>query len=159
MGQHGSHCGVPGPTAVGCRHPFIDECGRDLAESVVAAHSIFCDLRVHAIAWTLADPDGVDRPGLDQIGRALYLRSTTIAFLAGGLDRFYPSGHDALLARIVEHGAAISEVPCGGAPTKWRFLQRKYKYMRRTVEVKGPVDSVDNPQVVIHSCGGHAHNI
>jgi len=90
---------------------------------------------------------------------ALASRGTTIAFLAGGLDRFYPSGHDALLARIVEHGAAISEVPCGGAPTKWRFLQRKYKYMRRTVEVKGPVDSVDNPQVVIHSCGGHAHNI
>jgi len=55
---------------------------------------------------------------------ALASRGTTIAFLAGGLDRFYPSGHDALLARIVEHGAAISEVPCGGAPTKWRFLQR-----------------------------------
>lgn len=30
--------------------------------------------RVLRIAWTLADLDGVDRPGLDQIGRALYLR-------------------------------------------------------------------------------------
>ena len=55
---------------------------------------------------------------------ALASRGTTIAFLAGGLDRFYPSGHDALLGRIVEHGAAVSEVPCGVAPTKWRFLQR-----------------------------------
>lgn len=55
---------------------------------------------------------------------ALASRGTTIAFLAGGLDRFYPSGHDALLGRIVEHGAAISEVPCGVAPTRWRFLQR-----------------------------------
>lgn len=30
--------------------------------------------RVLRLAWTLADLDGVDRPGLDQIGRALYLR-------------------------------------------------------------------------------------
>jgi DNA processing protein len=55
---------------------------------------------------------------------ALASRGETIAFLAGGVDRFYPSGHDALLTRIVETGAVISEVPCGTAPTKWRFLQR-----------------------------------
>lgn len=55
---------------------------------------------------------------------ALASRGTTIAFLAGGLDRFYPSGHEALLGRIVDRGAAVSEVPCGVAPTKWRFLQR-----------------------------------
>lgn len=48
----------------------------------------------------------------------------TVAVLAGGVDRFYPAGHDALLRRIVESGAVVSEVPCGGAPTKWRFLQR-----------------------------------
>ena len=55
---------------------------------------------------------------------ALASRGTTIAFLAGGLDRFYPSGHDALLTRIAESGAVLSEVPCGTPPTKWRFLQR-----------------------------------
>lgn len=55
---------------------------------------------------------------------ALASRGTTVAFLAGGLDRFYPSGHDALLTRVVETGAVLSEVPCGVAPTKWRFLQR-----------------------------------
>ena len=55
---------------------------------------------------------------------ALASRGTTVAFLAGGLDRFYPSGHDALLSRIVETGAVLSEVPCGVPPTKWRFLQR-----------------------------------
>jgi len=49
---------------------------------------------------------------------------TTVAFLAGGVDRFYPSGHDALLTRIVEAGAVLSELPCGAPPTKWRFLQR-----------------------------------
>ncbi|MFC6355253.1 DNA-processing protein DprA [Luethyella okanaganae] len=48
----------------------------------------------------------------------------TIAFLAGGVDRFYPRGHDALLGRICEVGAVVSELPCGSTPTKWRFLQR-----------------------------------
>ena len=55
---------------------------------------------------------------------ALASRGHTIAFLAGGVDRFYPSGHDALLTRIVEHGVVASELPCGSAPTRWRFLQR-----------------------------------
>jgi len=55
---------------------------------------------------------------------ALASKGQTIAFLAGGVDRFYPAGHDALLNRIVESGAVISELPCGSPPTKWRFLQR-----------------------------------
>jgi DNA processing protein len=55
---------------------------------------------------------------------ALASHGTTIAFLAGGLDRFYPSGNEALITRVTERGAVISEVPCGVAPTKWRFLQR-----------------------------------
>lgn len=55
---------------------------------------------------------------------ALASQGMTVAFLAGGVDRPYPSGHDALIGRIVETGAVLSEVPCGGSPTKWRFLQR-----------------------------------
>lgn len=55
---------------------------------------------------------------------ALASQGHTLAFLAGGVDRFYPSGHDALLGRIVESGAVLSELPCGAQPTKWRFLQR-----------------------------------
>jgi len=55
---------------------------------------------------------------------ALASRGTTVAFLAGGVDRFYPRGHDTLLTRIVAEGAIISELPCGQPPTKWRFLQR-----------------------------------
>ncbi|GGE86515.1 DNA-processing protein DprA [Mycetocola zhadangensis] len=58
---------------------------------------------------------------------ALAAQGTTIAFLAGGVDRPYPSGHDALIGRIVEFGAVLSEVSCGGSPTKWRFLHRKSK--------------------------------
>ncbi|MHB1172195.1 MAG: DNA-processing protein DprA [Lacisediminihabitans sp.] len=64
--------------------------------------------------------------GIDGMAHRAALASSgqTIAFLAGGVDRFYPSGHDALLARIVEVGVVVSELPCGAPPTKWRFLQR-----------------------------------
>ena len=64
--------------------------------------------------------------GIDGMAHRAALASSgqTIAFLAGGVDRFYPSGHDALLTRIVEKGAVVSELPCGSSPTKWRFLQR-----------------------------------
>src|SRR5690606_23806686 len=64
--------------------------------------------------------------GIDGMAHRAALASggQTIAFLAGGVDRFYPSGHDALLTRIVECGAVVSELPCGSQPTKWRFLQR-----------------------------------
>ena len=64
--------------------------------------------------------------GIDGMAHRASLASegTTIAVLAGGIDRLYPSGHDALLHRIIETGAVMTELPCGFAPTKWRFLQR-----------------------------------
>lgn len=64
--------------------------------------------------------------GIDGMAHRAALASNgqTIAVLAGGVDRFYPSGHEALLTRIVDAGAVVSELPCGAAPTKWRFLQR-----------------------------------
>ena len=55
---------------------------------------------------------------------ALATGATTIAVLAGGVERPYPSSHAALIARIVEVGAVVSEVAPGSAPTKTRFLQR-----------------------------------
>jgi DNA processing protein len=64
--------------------------------------------------------------GIDGMAHRAALASggTTIAFLAGGVDRFYPTGHTDMLERIAADGAIISELPCGAAPTKWRFLQR-----------------------------------
>ena len=64
--------------------------------------------------------------GIDGMAHRAALASdgTTIAFLAGGVDRFYPLGHESLLSRIAQTGAVVSELPCGAAPTKWRFLQR-----------------------------------
>ena len=49
---------------------------------------------------------------------------TTIAVMAGGMDRKYPKANLALFNRIREHGALVSELPPGVAPTRWRFLQR-----------------------------------
>lgn len=54
----------------------------------------------------------------------LALGGTTIAYLAGGVDRPYPAGHTQLIERITLNGAIVSEVPPGSAPTKWRFLAR-----------------------------------
>ncbi len=64
--------------------------------------------------------------GIDGMAHRAALASdgTTVAFLAGGVDRFYPLGHESLLTRIAQAGAVVSELPCGAAPTKWRFLQR-----------------------------------
>lgn len=65
--------------------------------------------------------------GIDGVAHraALASHGHTVAFLAGGVDRFYPAGHDALLGRIVEQGCVISELPCGAQPSKWRFLHQK----------------------------------
>jgi DNA processing protein len=49
----------------------------------------------------------------------------TVAFLAGGVDRLYPSGHTELFRRMRVDGAVLSELPCGASPTRWRFLLTK----------------------------------
>lgn len=54
----------------------------------------------------------------------LAVDGTTVAVVAGGVERPYPAGHTALLGRIAETGAVVSEVPPGSAPTRWRFLSR-----------------------------------
>ena len=48
----------------------------------------------------------------------------TVAVLAGGLDRFYPAGHEELLRAVMEAGLLLSEMPPGASPTRHRFLHR-----------------------------------
>jgi DNA processing protein len=64
--------------------------------------------------------------GIDGMAHRATLASngSTVAVLAGGIDRLYPSGHEALLTRVSQQGAIVSEVPPGTPPTRWRFLQR-----------------------------------
>lgn len=55
---------------------------------------------------------------------ALAAGGATVAVMAGGIDRLYPSGHEELLNRIADEWAVISEVPPGFAPHRSRFLAR-----------------------------------
>ncbi len=55
---------------------------------------------------------------------ALTAGGPTVAVLACGVDRAYPSGHVGLLRRIAEHGAVISEYAPGTPPARHRFLVR-----------------------------------
>lgn len=55
---------------------------------------------------------------------ALAVSGPTVALLAGGVDRPYPVGHSQLIDRMTRSAVVASEVPCGSAPTKWRFLAR-----------------------------------
>ncbi|MFE5408696.1 DNA-processing protein DprA [Microbacterium sp. NPDC056569] len=64
--------------------------------------------------------------GIDGAAHRAALRAggLTVALLAGGADRAYPAGHTQLIDDVARHGVVVSEVACGSAPTKWRFLQR-----------------------------------
>lgn len=55
---------------------------------------------------------------------ALAAEGPTVAVLACGLDRAYPSAHRGLLDRICAAGALAGEIPIGWAPLRWRFLAR-----------------------------------
>lgn len=48
----------------------------------------------------------------------------TVAVMAGGMDRKYPSANFKLFKQISNQGVLLSEMPPGVAPTRWRFLQR-----------------------------------
>lgn len=64
--------------------------------------------------------------GIDQAAHrgALALKGPTVAVLACGVDRAYPSAHRNLLEYIADTGLVVSELPPGCAPTKVRFLSR-----------------------------------
>ncbi len=63
--------------------------------------------------------------GIDQAAHRASLDSGTVAVLAGGHDRIYPSEHEELLATIIgSGGAAISEMPLGHVPRARDFPRR-----------------------------------
>jgi len=64
--------------------------------------------------------------GIDQAAHrgALAAGGHTVAVLACGVDRAYPVAHKPLLDHLAEHGAVVSELAPGCAPTKLRFLAR-----------------------------------
>jgi DNA processing protein len=64
--------------------------------------------------------------GIDSHVHAQSLRNSlpTVAVMAGGLDRKYPSSNSSLFQAIARNGVLIAELAPGVAPTRWRFLQR-----------------------------------
>ncbi|MFC4556104.1 DNA-processing protein DprA [Georgenia faecalis] len=55
---------------------------------------------------------------------ALAVEAPTVAILAGGVDRLYPTGNTALLEQVLASGAVVAEVPPGSVPMRSRFLER-----------------------------------
>ncbi|WP_339131869.1 DNA-processing protein DprA [Streptomyces sp. f51] len=55
---------------------------------------------------------------------ALGAGGATVAVLACGVDRPYPSGHTQLITRIAEQGLVVGELPPGEHPTPSRFVLR-----------------------------------
>ncbi|MFJ3956892.1 DNA-processing protein DprA [Arthrobacter sp. NPDC090010] len=78
--------------------------------TVVSGGAYGIDAHAHRAALTGHDPASEGIP--------------TMAFMAGGIDRFYPSGNEELLRVVGQRGAVVAEVPPGSAPTRYRFLQR-----------------------------------
>ena len=84
--------------------------------------------------------------GIDQAAHrgALALKGPTVAVLACGVDRAYPSAHRNLLDYIADTGLVASELPPGCAPTRVRFLSRNRliaALTRGTVVVEAAVRS------------------
>ncbi|WP_095999886.1 DNA-processing protein DprA [Mobilicoccus massiliensis] len=54
----------------------------------------------------------------------LAVDGTTVAVLAGGVDRPYPAAHHRLLGHVADTGALVSEMPPGSTSLRSRFLLR-----------------------------------
>jgi DNA processing protein len=84
--------------------------------------------------------------GIDQAAHrgALAHRGPTVAVLACGVDRAYPSAHRGLIDYIADVGLVVSEAAPGCAPTRLRFLARNRliaALARGTVVVEAAVRS------------------
>ncbi len=62
--------------------------------------------------------------GIDQAAHRATVEGGTVAVLAGGHDRIYPPEHGDLLAALLDHGGAISEMPLGHVPRAHDFPRR-----------------------------------
>ena len=62
--------------------------------------------------------------GIDAAAHRASLSTGTVAVLAGGQDRVYPPEHTDLLTSLLQHGAAISEMPMGWEPRARDFPRR-----------------------------------
>ena len=59
------------------------------------------------------------------IRATLSMHGKTVAVLAGGLDSYYPAGHEALIRHVGESGLLISDTAPGAAPNRARQTSRR----------------------------------
>lgn len=90
-----------------------------------AAGLTFTERLSHALgAEGLVIVSGLAR-GIDARAHKAAIQSGTVAVLAGGHDRIYPSEHEELVARILESGGAVvAEMPMGWEPRGRDFPRR-----------------------------------
>ena len=90
-----------------------------------AAGLTFTERLSHALGHEgLVIVSGLAR-GVDARAHKAALQSGTVAVLAGGHDRIYPSEHEELVARILDSGGAIvAEMPMGWEPRGRDFPRR-----------------------------------
>ena len=62
--------------------------------------------------------------GIDERAHRAAITTGTIAVLAGGHERIYPTEHEPLVEEILEHGAVISEMPIAWEPRGRDFPRR-----------------------------------
>lgn len=117
---------------VGTRRPTT--AGREAARRIGAGFAGAGGVVVSGMAL------GVDGAAHDG---ALSVRGSTIAVLAGGVDRPTPYSHARLYQRILEHGAVVSELPPGVEPRKWTFPARN----RLIAALSGAVLVVEAPRM------------
>lgn len=99
---------------VGARKPTAY--GREVAQNLASA------LARHGVVVISGLAYGIDSEAHKS---CLDAGGTTIAVLAGGLDKIYPASHKGLAEKIINNGGAIlSEYEIGSAPQKFTFLER-----------------------------------
>lgn len=125
LGPHAPMClWVRGDvSALGRLEPSVAIVGARAASGYgdLVARELAAELGGHGIPIVSGGAYGIDGAAHRA---ALGAGGLTVALLAGGAERAYPAGHTQLIDHIAATGAVVSEVPCGSAPTKWRFLQR-----------------------------------
>ena len=120
------------PVGLWCRGPLRLDEATERATAVVGSRSATtygADVAGDIAAtlaretWTVVSGAAF---GIDQAAHrgALANRGPTVAVLACGADRAYPSAHRNLIDYVADVGLVVSEAPPGCAPTRIRFLAR-----------------------------------
>lgn len=85
------------------------------------ASDLAWDLAAHDVTVVSGGAFGIDAAA----HRAAVARECgTVAFMAGGVDRFYPAANSDLFTRIIDDGVVVSEAAPGMTPMRHRFLLR-----------------------------------